>query len=352
MIGSLARYYLNSTLSRNIVSYSLLLALITALLSCKGSAQRQYKRNFFSLDTSIEVTLYASRDPSAVFDSLQAIIFGLDSMLSISNAGSEVWKVNHRSGAFVKVRPVTASIVRFCCKECEKSGGFFDISVAPLKYLYGLESHQKDNLVPSAGQLENVRRVIGCGRIHVIGDIGLLLDSGVTMDLGGIAKGYLLERLKTFLLREGQKRFLINLGGDLIAWGQKPEGKPWVVGIQHPRKPEVLLATLSVSNTCVFTSGDYERYFMKNGVRYHHLFDPHTAAPARKNQSSTVVGADPMSVDARVKVAFFLYAPRAIDYLKSLKLQGVIVDSTGTVWASATLKDILQPDSSVTVKYR
>jgi thiamine biosynthesis lipoprotein len=303
------------------------------------------------LDTSIDITLYASREPSAIFDSLENIIIGLDSLLSISSTGSDIWKVNHRSDSRVRVRPATASIVAFCREECAKSGGFFDITVAPLKYLYGLESHQEKHCVPLLAQMDGLRRVIGCNCVQVRGDT-LCLDSGVTIDLGGIAKGYLLEQLKTFLLRKGQGRFLINLGGDLIAWGEKPGNHPWIVGIQHPRQPERLLATLSVSTTCVFTSGDYERYFIENNVRYHHLFDPHTMAPARKNQSSTVVGPLPMLVDARVKEAFFLEAPRAIDYLNGLNLQGILVDSMGAVWASAALKNCLNPDSSIVVHYR
>ena len=336
--------------SYNVIFRGLLLAAMISL-SCRIPAN-VYKRHFFSLDTSIDITVYASREPSAVFDSLENIIVGLDSLLSISSPGSDIWKVNHRSGTIVRVRPATASIVKFCCGECEASGGFFDISVAPLKYLYGLESHQQNHIVPSPAQLDGVRRVIGCGRIRMRGDTEILLDSGVTIDLGGIAKGYLLERLKSFLIGNGQKNFLINLGGDLIAWGEKPGNKPWIVGIQHPRQPDSLLATLSVSNTCVFTSGDYERYFIENGVRYHHLFDPHTLAPARKNRSSTVVGSVPMLVDARVKEAFFLDAPRAIDYLNRMRLQGVIVDSSGAVWASAGIKGMLHPDSSVSVTYR
>ena len=324
------------------------LALLMATFSCVHHDLKAYKRHFFSLDTSIDVTLYAPREPSAIFDSIQSIIFKTDSMLSISNPGSDIWNVNHRGQGRVRVEPATAHIVSFCVKECEFSGGFFDISVAPLKFLFGLESHQEQHHVPSLVQIDSVRRFIGCGLVHVEGDSCLLLDSAVTIDLGGIAKGYLLDRLKTCLIREGQQRFLINLGGDLIAWGEKPGGKPWVVGIRHPRKStDTLLATLSVANTCVFTSGDYERYFIDNGVRYHHLFDPHTGSPARKNQSSTVIGVNPLSVDALVKEAFFLDAPRAIDYLKGRNVQGVIVDSAGAVWASASLKKILtQTDSS------
>ena len=243
-------------------------------------------------------------------------------------------------------------MARFCEIECDSSKGLFDITVAPLKYLYGLESHQTTHHIPANAELDNVRRSIGCGRFHTLGDSALLLDSGVMIDFGGIAKGYLLALAQDMFVRAGQRQFLINLGGDLIAWGDKPGGKPWNVGIQHPRIDSSLIATLSVRSTCVFTSGDYERYFVDNGVRYHHIFDPRTCLPGRKNQSVTVVGRDPVVSDASVKVAFLLDAPDALGYLEKHALEGIIIDSTGKIWASAGLKNMLRPFQSVSVEYR
>jgi len=335
----------------NIISCSLV-ALLVAALFCGCFSEREYRRTFFAFNTVIDITLYSSRDPSATLDSFQRVIVSLDSMLSISNQSSDVWKVNHRHGPIVRVRPITASLARFCEAECDSSGGLFDITVAPLKYLYGLESHQKTNHVPSRIELDSARRFIGCGCVHALGDSALMLDEGVTLDFGGIGKGYLLALVKNIFIHAGERRFLINLGGDLIAWGDKPDGKPWNVGIQHPRVDSSLIATLSASNTCVFSSGDYKRYFIVNGVRYHHLFDPHTATPGRKNQSATVIGADPLLVDVCVKVAFLLDAPKALEYLNRRKLEGVIIDSTGKMWASTGLKNILQSNSRVTVEFR
>jgi thiamine biosynthesis lipoprotein len=335
-----------------IITSCLLFALLAAALFCGCSSERKYRRSFFAFNTVFDITLYSPRDPSAALDSLQRVIASLDSILSISNQSSDVWKVNHRRGPIVRVRPITASLARFCEAECDSSGGLFDITVAPLKFFYGLESHQKTNHVPSRIELDSVRRFIGCGRIHVLGDSALMLDEGVTVDFGGIGKGYLMTLAKNIFIYAGERRFIINLGGDLIAWGDKPDGNPWNVGIQHPRVDSSLIATVSASNTCVFSSGDYKRYFIENGVRYHHLFDPRTAAPGRKNQSATVVGADPLLVDVCVKVAFLLDAPKALAYLNRRKLEGVIIDSTGKMWASTGLKNIMRPDSKVTVEYQ
>jgi FAD:protein FMN transferase len=327
-------------------------ALFTAAVSSGCSSDHKYKRRFFAFDTAVDITLFSSNDPSALLDSLERLALGLDSLLSISNPAGDVWKVNHRHGPVVRVRRLTASMAAFCETECDSSSGLFDITVAPLKFLYGLESHQTTHHVPTKAELDSVRRFIGCGRFRVLGDSALVLDSGVTIDFGGIAKGFLLTRSKEFLVLAGKQRFLINLGGDLIAWGEKPDAKPWNVGIQHPRVDSSLIGTVSVRGTCIFTSGDYERYFVDDGVRYHHIFDPRTGVPGRKNQSVTVVGKDPVRSDASVKVAFLLDAADALDYLKRHALEGIVVDSSGRVWASAGLKNAVAFSPGVTVTYR
>lgn len=332
--------------------YFLIFTLLCLSLFSNCTSEHKYQRKFFTFDTIIDITLYSSKNPSAILDSFQRVTVRLDSMLSISNPASDVWKINHRHGSIVPVQPTTASLAKYCKAECDSSRGFFDITVAPLKYLYGLESHQNANHVPSKTELDSVCRFIGCNRMHVLGDTALMLDSGVTIDFGGIAKGYTLTLAKKIFCNAGIQCFLINLGGDMIAWGNKPDGKPWNIGIQHPRDNDELIATISAANTCVFTSGDYERYFIKDGIRYHHLFDAHTGLPARKNQSSTVINADPEAADVNVKVAFFMNAPDGLEYLNHRKLEGVIIDSTGKIWASMGLRNILQLEPTVTVEYR
>jgi FAD:protein FMN transferase len=335
-----------------ITSGLLFLIACAVLLSC-SSEVRKYHRRIFALDTVVDITVFARHDPGRILDSVARLITEVDSLLSISNPSSDIWKINHRQSPEVAVSSVTDSLVRFCNAECDLSGGMFDITVAPLKYLYGLESHQNANHVPSDAELDSVAHYIGCGRLHTHGNTNLTLDSGVTIDFGGIAKGYLVRRLKRLLLREGIDRFLVNLGGDLIAWGEKPDSKQWIVGVRHPRIADSLIAVLPAASTCVFTSGDYERYFIENGVRYHHLFDPHTCKPARKNQSSTVIGPDPLIDDICVKAAFMMEAPAALDYYKRRGLEGAMIDSVGVLWVSASLRDRLQIlDPATRVEYR
>lgn len=328
--------------------------IVTFVMVISGCGQKKYTDRFFAFDTIIDVTFFSDSNGKSLIKKLQKTLLEVDSLLSISSGKSDIYRINHRSTNAVTIDTATMSIIKFCINSYYKSDSLFDITVSPLKYLYGLESHQEKNRIPSEAELDSVRKIIGCYHLRIENDSTIYLDSGVTIDLGGIAKGYVINRVKRFFLDAGVKNYLVNLGGDLIASGEKPDKSLWRIGIQNPRPTDSLplLATLPVKNTSVFSSGDYERFFIKDGVRYHHLFNPKTLKPERKNQHSTVIGDDPLKVDVSVKIAFLMDAPLGIDYLKKNGLKGLIVDSSGVVWASEELRGLIEPAQSVTITFR
>jgi thiamine biosynthesis lipoprotein len=341
-----------------------LLALLGAI-GCGPSRERihSYQRHFLALDTEIDITVNSAADPASILDGVQRTFKEYDALWSISNTASDTWKINHRTTPAVTVDPRTVEIARFAQQACADSNGLFDITVAPLKFLYGLEAHQQQHRVPTAEELQRVRPLIGCQKFRVVNGTTLQLDPGVTLDFGGIAKGFILADVKDRLARSGLSGFLINAGGDIYAWGGKPDGKPWKIGVRNPRAEageageandqEDLIGAITTSGGAVFTSGDYERFFIKDGVRYHHIFDPATLMPARFNRSATVVGPDPREVDTSVKIAFCMKADQAIDYLRSIHLTGIVVDSTGKLWISRELRGQFEAvDSSQAIEYR
>jgi FAD:protein FMN transferase len=327
-------------------------AAIVTMCLCT-SAPKKVTHRFFALDTVIDITLYSNaRNARIQLDSLEQLVHSLDTLLSISQPKSEIFKINHSSDTMHRIVGAVKQILLSCRREWKLSDSLFDVTVEPLKYLYGLESHQEKHHVPSAGELAEAKTKIGFERIMFLDDSTMILPKGMHIDLGGIAKGYVLEQARGFLLSRGYGSFMINLGGDLIVNGSKPHGKPWLIGIRDPRNEQLLASRLSVTGTAVFTSGDYERYFIENNKRYHHLFNPQTCLPGSHNRSATVVGEDLLVVDAAVKTAFLMPATQALAYLDSRGLRGLIIDSIGTAWASKGLKDILSPDSSLFVQYQ
>jgi FAD:protein FMN transferase len=318
-----------------------------------GNTPEKKTRRFFALDTVIDVTLYSNaKSAQADLDSLERLVIALDTQLSISNAKSEIFRINHRVDSIQVVSGAIKGILAECRREWKLSNGLFDVTVEPLKYLYGLESHQEKHHVPSSAEIADALARIGFGKIQFVNDSTLILPKGLHIDLGGIAKGYILDKVCHFLRLKGYKSFMINLGGDLVVNGSKPSGKPWIIGVKDPRKEQSLAARLSVSGIAVFTSGDYERYFIENNMRYHHIFNPKTGIPGSYNRSATAVGEDILAVDAAVKTAFLLPALDALSYLTSRGMRGLIIDSAGIAWASEGLKNIMSMDSTLQVHYR
>ena len=329
------------------------LACAYILCLCAHGAHKTVLR-FFALDTVIDITVYSDapqvhRD----LDSLQHMVNALDTQLSISETLSGVYRINHRNDSLQTITGPLKTIMSICRSEWKLSGGLFDITVEPLKYLYGLESHQKTHHVPTRRELDSAVAHIGFDRINFINDSTIKLAKGTCIDLGGIAKGYVLNRAGQFLKARGYESFLINTGGDLMVGGTKPSGEPWRIGIQDPRSEQELIAQLKVAQSSVFTSGDYERFFIENNRRYHHLFDPKTGLPGLLNRSATVVGDDPLAIDPAVKAAFLMPADDAIAYLATRNMRGFIIDSSGGIWASKGLKPVLSlSDSSKAVNFR
>jgi FAD:protein FMN transferase len=339
------------SLLRSTCNAALLVGLGVALTGC--ARVEKHARHFFGLDTGIDVTVYtASPRAEADIDSFEALTARLEDRLSISKESSEIWRINHRADSMAAMSDALASIIAACRREFTASSGLFDVTVEPFKLLYGLESHQRENHVPSQAEIDSALALTGFGRVRFISDSVFVMPKGMHFDFGGIAKGYVLKEATAFFRNKGYTSFLVNLGGDLTTFGSKPSKDPWVIGIQDPRDSVNLIATLAFASGCVFTSGDYERCFIVNGKRYHHLFNPKTGVPGSLNMSATATGQDPLAVDAAVKTAFLMPAPKALEYLASRNMQGFIIDSTKTGWASVGLRQALSPNKGFVVNYR
>jgi len=327
------------------------ICLLFFILSC--SKIQKYSHNFFALDTNINITIYSSFSNVQIdIDTFVNFVNKYEELLSISNRNSEVWKINHRTDSIVKISNALKPIIKVAQKEFNLSGGLFDITVEPFKTLYGLESHQRQNRVPSQKEIDSALAFVGFEKIRFVNDSVFIMPQNMKFDFGGIAKGLILIEAINFLKQKKHSGFLINLGGDIAAFGTKPSKESWIIGIQDPRNPDNLIATLKLKEGCVFTSGDYERYFIDSGKRYHHIFNPKTGTSGTINMSATVIGKDPLEIDAVVKSVFLMPPQKALQYLESRGMQGLIIDSTKTGWANQSLKNLISLSQGFEVNFR
>ncbi len=206
------------------------------------------------------------------------------------------------------------------------SGGCFDISIGPLTHLWGFTT--KTYRRPEPEEIRAALRFVGQGAIHEQSG-SLVLAQGMLLDWGGLAKGWGVDLAAAALRDMEVTRGFINAGGDLFCWGKNPSGTAWRVGIKHPRR-QGYLGILAVIDKAVATSGDYQRYFEKDGVRYHHIFDPRTGYPARGKQSVTVIGPETAVCDGLSTALFSSQTPEQIMALYP-EYAALVVDSSGNV---------------------
>jgi thiamine biosynthesis lipoprotein len=210
----------------------------------------------------------------------------------------------------------------------QDSNGFFDITVAPLSRLWGFID--KKYHLPAPEGIEKTLKIVGMDKVKKEkGRLVLLPD--MELDWGGIAKGLGIDLASGALKKMGISRAFINSGGDLFCWGSNPSNRLWKIGIMHPRK-NGYLGVLSLSDMGIATTGDYQRYFEIDNVRYHHVLDPHTGYPSRNKQSVTVIGPQALYCDALSTALFASPHPEKI-MEKYPEYGALIVDSKGNVFA-------------------
>lgn len=222
--------------------------------------------------------------------------------------------------------PIVFILFQRALKVYYDSNGSFDITVAPLSRAWGF--FDKSYSLPAPEQIESILKLIGMEKIEERNKT-LVLPLGMELDWGGIAKGFGIDLASKALIEMGISRGFINAGGDLYCWGKNPDNLAWNIGIKHPRKSG-FLGALSISDLGAATAGDYQRYFVRDGVRYHHIFNPRTGYPVQGKQSVTVCGPETVLCDALSTALFVSQQPEKI-LEKYPDYGAIIVDSDGNL---------------------
>lgn len=266
-------------------------AILTAVVLGAGKRSQPYiAESRFLLDTTCTIRLYDRQDP-ALLDEAFGLIARYDSLWSPSLPASDVARVNAAGGAPVEVDPETVALLKRAVQYSELSGGVFDVTVGALTDLWDVLGENPH--IPSPEDIEKARTTVDYRNIVLGGNTVALKNPDARLDLGGIAKGYIADRVRDLLVSRGVGSAIINLGGNVLVVGSRPDGEPWTVGIQAPFEAEgQYVGTVRVRDKSVVTSGIYRRYFVLDGVLYTHIIDPRTGWPVDNELASVTIISD------------------------------------------------------------
>ena len=251
-----------------------------------------YRQQSYVFGTLVEVTIWGESDGRAQ-ELVGKVLREFDRLHKELHAWqpSELTKVNEAiaNGAAIKTTPELAAILQDTAKLSAQSNGAFNPAIGKLIELWGFQSDEFKPVIPDAEKIKAlVNSKPSMADLKIDGTAINSNNRDVKIDLGGYAKGYALDRAIDILKKAGVQNALINIGGNIIALGERGN-RPWRIGIQHPRKPSAIAAMDIYDGEAIGTSGDYQRYFEKDGKRYCHIIDPATGRPVENVQSVTVV---------------------------------------------------------------
>jgi thiamine biosynthesis lipoprotein len=270
----------------------------------------------------------------------------LENVLSEWKPDSEVSQINAHAGQWVTVGPEALEVIGKGLWAGKLSGGSFDITFQALSKIWKFGTAQEDApRVPSRAEVERLRRLVDYRKVELDeAQHRVRIGKEQQLGLGGIAKGYIVDRTAKVLREGGITSFLTQAGGDLYGAGVKPDGTPWVSGIRDPRgKSEEFFAVLELTDHAFSTAGDYARSYVVDGKRYHHIIDPKTGYPATACRSVTIWAPDATTADGVDDAVFILGPERGLKLVESLDGVGaVIVDEKNRVIVSERVKDRLK----------
>lgn len=300
------------------------------------------KRVQMQMGTLVSVTAVARNEAVAHAAATAgfAEIRRLEELLSTWIAASELSRVNASAGIQpIHVSPETLTVVSRAIQAAEMTDGGFNIAIGPAVEAWSVTESQR---IPEESELNALRPLVDLQAVHVdVRKQTIYLDKpGMRIDVGGIGKGYAADQAVEALRKAGAIAGVVALSGDIKTFGRLPGGKKFPVGIQHPRKDGTVLAWIDLEDEAISTAGDYERFFERDGVRYHHILDPHTLQPARRCQSVTVVAREGIWADGLDTGIFVMGAELGMQLVEALPdVEAIIVDAEGHVHVSSGLRD-------------
>ena len=279
--------------------------------------QKDYTAANFFFDTVISLRITADENGQELLNHCMDMCRNYEHIFSRTDESSELYAVNHRNTDTVEVSDELAYLIGVGLEYYEISEKKFDITVAPLSDLWDFKS--PDASIPDAEDIAKEAAKVDASKVHLDGNT-LSFDSRDTMiDLGALVKGYAADEMAAYLKSEGVSSGLINLGGNVLTIGSKPDGSMWRIGIRKPFDSDAIIDTVEVSDQTVVSSGEYERYFEQDGVIYHHILDPDTGYPIENGiWGDSIICSSSLQGDALSTTCLALGVEKASELIESL----------------------------------
>lgn len=310
------------------------LVIITAILLCGCSFGDTEPTSGTQLlfDTVVKIDLYDGGS-NEILNGCFELCKKYESLFSTTVQTSDISRINAANGSPVTVSDETAELLKLALDYSAMSNGVFDISVYPLKVLWDFKADSPR--VPDPDKIELALLSVDYRNVTVNGNT-VTAKSGTMLDLGGIAKGYIADRIKEYLVSRNVGRAIINLGGNVLTVGEKKGG--WKIGIKKPYTAAEILKTVSFSGGSVVTSGCYERYFEASGKRYHHILDTSTGYPVENGLTAvTIICESSALADFLSTAVYAMGYEDGLEFLKKTDAQAVFVFNDGSVKLSSGL---------------
>lgn len=320
---------------------------IVMLAGCSGAGQQPADRTdtngtetetkqtaeIFAMNTIMNLTVYG-KEASQMLKEARELIQTYENLLSVNVETSDVAKLNRAGGQPVQVSEETYELIQKSLDISKQTNGIFDISIYPLVRAWGFT--EEEYRIPSEDERKQIAGIIDYRRIELKEDHTVVIPEPMQIDLGGIAKGYVSDKLMDLFRERGAEAAIVSLGGNVQTYGKKPDGTPFTVGITDPADGESMLGTIEVGQTAVITSGSYQRYFERDGVRYHHIMDKETGAPAESDLTSvTILCENGETADSIATAMFVMGKERAIAFDREHDdISCILIDKKNEVWTS------------------
>lgn len=331
-----------SSVVPSVIAVPIMMVMIGCSSLSHSSEPVVVKRAQMHMGTLVSITAVAVNHDAAkqVINAGFQEIKRLEQLLSTWISDSELSRVNDSAGIKpVPVSPETLTVVLRSLQVAEVTNGAFNIVIGPAIGAWNISAQPR---VPTTAELDALRPLLDLQAVRAdVSKRTLYLEkTGMRIDVGGIGKGYAADQAVVAMQKAGAVAGVVALSGDIKAFGRLPGERPFPVGIQHPRKEGAVLVWIDLQDEAISTAGDYERYFEKDSVRYHHILDPQTLQPARRCQSVTIVAREGIWADGLDTGIFVMGPERGMELVERLAdVEAIIVDAEGRMSVSSGLKN-------------